>query len=161
MITYKPLQYTLIEKGMTIKELEEALGYFTLREKLNSHAYLSLETIDKICHILGVNDISKVIGYNPSQQVFEPVKKPVFVKPDWDKIKKINRVRGFKLMSIDMGHKSNYISALKRREWIGINVLENIKKSLDEFKGCEHDLSSLYLEKREGRAPRKRMEDKE
>lgn len=53
MISYIPLQHTLLNKGITKKELQEALhlGPNTL-SKISKNENVSLGTLDKICTYL-------------------------------------------------------------------------------------------------------------
>lgn len=50
MISYKPLQHTLIEKGVKKMELVKMVGMSnSTLNKLNKNQYVALEVIERIC----------------------------------------------------------------------------------------------------------------
>lgn len=53
MISYKPFQKLLIDKGIQKQVLVEKIGVsWATMAKLNTNAYVSLEVIDKLCKFL-------------------------------------------------------------------------------------------------------------
>lgn len=53
MISYKPLQHTLIEKGVKKMELVKKVGMSNATlNKLNKNLYVSLEVLERICLVL-------------------------------------------------------------------------------------------------------------
>ncbi|WP_438435251.1 helix-turn-helix domain-containing protein [Gorillibacterium sp. sgz500922] len=54
MISYKPLQKLLIDRGIKKQEIIKLTGVSSATmAKLNNNGYVSLEVIDKICSALG------------------------------------------------------------------------------------------------------------
>ena len=54
MISYKPLQKLLIDRGIKKQEIIKLTGVSSATmAKLNTNGYVSLEIIDKICSALG------------------------------------------------------------------------------------------------------------
>lgn len=50
MISYKPLQHTLIDKGVKKMELVKMVGMSSSTlSKLNNNEYVALEVIERIC----------------------------------------------------------------------------------------------------------------
>lgn len=53
MISYKPLQKLLIERGIKKKDLQETIKVsWSTMAKFNKNEYVSLEVIDKVCAAL-------------------------------------------------------------------------------------------------------------
>jgi len=67
MISYKPLQHTLIDKGVKKMELVKLVGMSSSTlSKLNNNGYVALEVLERICLALDC----------PIEAVLEIVKDP-------------------------------------------------------------------------------------
>ena len=63
MISYKPLQHTLIEKGVKKMELVKMVGMSnSTLNKLNKNQYVALEVIERICLALdcSIADVEEI-----------------------------------------------------------------------------------------------------
>lgn len=63
MISYKPLQHTLIEKGIKKMELVKMVGMSnSTLNKLNKDQYVALEVIERICLALDcpISDVVRI-----------------------------------------------------------------------------------------------------
>lgn len=151
MISYKPLQETLVKKNVTIQMLEDMLHHYDLKEKLNQKKYISLKTVDKICNALKC-DITDVISWTSGEQVVEDRIYALFVKLDWKKIEQVNHFPTLKELSLDMGRKIYYLNNLRRRKWVGIKVAENIASYLSKYSKDKISVNDIISERRNGRA---------
>ena len=63
-VSYKRLFHLMIEKGMTNAQLQQKAGFSAnIITRLKRHGYISLESIESICHVMncGVDDILEFI----------------------------------------------------------------------------------------------------
>ena len=52
-VSYKKLLHMLIDKNMTIADLQKQAGYSAnISTRLRNDTYISLETVEKICRVL-------------------------------------------------------------------------------------------------------------
>lgn len=59
-VSYKKLFHLLIDKGMSVAELQRQAGYSAnISTRLRDNSYVSLESIEKICRVLncGIDDV--------------------------------------------------------------------------------------------------------
>lgn len=59
-VTYKKLLHLLIDKDMTIADLQKQAGYSAnISTRIRNNTYISLESVEKICRVLDckVDDI--------------------------------------------------------------------------------------------------------
>lgn len=62
-VTYRRLFHLLIDKEMSVSDLQKKAGYSAnISTKLRNDSYISLETIEKICHALhcDIEDIVEI-----------------------------------------------------------------------------------------------------
>ncbi len=60
-VTYRRLFHLLIDKDMSVSDLQKKAGYSAnISTKLKNDSYVSLETIEKICRALGC-DIEDIV----------------------------------------------------------------------------------------------------
>jgi DNA-binding Xre family transcriptional regulator len=68
MISYKPLQHTLIDKGVKKMELVKRVGMSnSTLSKLNKYEYVALEVLERICLALGC-EIKDVVKVSPNSE---------------------------------------------------------------------------------------------
>lgn len=63
-VTYKKLLHLLIDKDMTLAELQKQAGYSAnISTRIRNDTYISLESIEKICRVLDckIDDIVEII----------------------------------------------------------------------------------------------------
>lgn len=63
-VSYRKLFHCLVDKGMTVSDLQKKAGYSAnISTRLRNDSYVSLETIEKICRVLncGVEDVIEFI----------------------------------------------------------------------------------------------------
>lgn len=63
-VSYKKLFHLLIDKNMTVAELQKQAGYSAnISTRLRNETYISLESIEKICHVMNcrIDDIVEFI----------------------------------------------------------------------------------------------------
>ncbi len=66
-VTYKKLFHMLIERNMTLAQLQQEAGYSAnISTRLRRDIYISLESVEKICRVLDckVDDIVDFISHN-------------------------------------------------------------------------------------------------
>lgn len=66
-VTYKKLFHMLIERNMTLAQLQQDTGYSAnISTRLRRDIYISLESVEKICRVLDckVDDIVDFISHN-------------------------------------------------------------------------------------------------
>lgn len=64
-VSYKKLFHLLIDKNMTVAELQKQAGYSAnISTRLRNETYISLESIEKICHVMNcrIDDIVEFIS---------------------------------------------------------------------------------------------------
>ena len=64
-VTYKKLLHLLIDKDMTIADLQKQAGYSAnISTRIRNDTYISLESIEKICRVLNckIDDIVEFIA---------------------------------------------------------------------------------------------------
>ena len=63
-VTYKKLLHLLIDKDMTIADLQKKAGYTAnISTRIRNDTYISLESVEKICRVLNckIDDIVEFI----------------------------------------------------------------------------------------------------
>ena len=63
-VSYKRLFHQLIDRDTTLKELQHLAGYSAnISTRLSKNAYVSLESLEKICRVLhcGLDDIVEFV----------------------------------------------------------------------------------------------------
>ena len=71
-VTYKKLQHLLIDKDMTIADLQKQAGYSAnISTRIRNDTYISLESIEKICRVLNckIDDIVEIV---PNEEGVQP-----------------------------------------------------------------------------------------
>ena len=64
-ISYKKLLHMLIDKNMTIADLQKQAGYSAnISTRLRNDTYISLETVEKICRVLNCK-MDEIIEFVP------------------------------------------------------------------------------------------------
>lgn len=64
-VSYKKLLHMLIDKNMTIADLQRQAGYSAnISTRLRNDSYISLETVEKICRVLNCR-IDEIIEFIP------------------------------------------------------------------------------------------------
>ena len=66
-VSYKKLVHLLIEKNMTNAQLQQEAGFSAnIITRLKRNRYISLESVESICHVLncGVDDILEFVTEN-------------------------------------------------------------------------------------------------
>jgi len=64
-VTYKKLLHLLIDKDMTIADLQKQAGYSAnISTRIRNDTYISLESVEKICRVLNckIDDIVEFIS---------------------------------------------------------------------------------------------------
>ncbi|MCH3912850.1 MAG: helix-turn-helix transcriptional regulator [Dialister sp.] len=64
-VTYKKLLHLLIDKDMTIADLQKKAGYSAnISTRIRNDTYISLESVEKICRVLNckIDDIVEFIS---------------------------------------------------------------------------------------------------
>ena len=67
-VTYKKLFHMLIDRNMTTAELQKEAGYSAnISTRMRRDEYVSLESMEKICRVLGckVDDIVEFVDDSP------------------------------------------------------------------------------------------------
>lgn len=112
MISYEPLIVTLQKRRMTIGELGTALGDRGLKRKLNTHNYIALQTVDKICQILDCK-VENVIAYKEGEHKLIDNWVMAYVI-DWAKVKELLKGKSWHKASLEMGMKGSYLGNCKK-----------------------------------------------
>lgn len=63
-VTYKKLLHLLIDKDMTIADLQKQAGYSAnISTRIRNDTYISLESVEKICRVLDckIDDIVEIV----------------------------------------------------------------------------------------------------
>lgn len=63
-VTYKKLLHLLIDKDMTIADLQKQAGYSAnISTRIRNDTYISLESVEKICRVLNckIDDIVEIV----------------------------------------------------------------------------------------------------
>lgn len=66
-VTYKKLFHLLIDKNMTVSELQKKAGYSAnISTRLRNNTYINLETVEKICKVLDckIDDVVEFVEKN-------------------------------------------------------------------------------------------------
>lgn len=64
-VSYKKLLHMLIDKDMTIADLQKQAGYSAnISTRLRNDTYISLETVEKICRVLSCK-MDEIIEFVP------------------------------------------------------------------------------------------------
>lgn len=64
-VSYKKLLHMLIDKDMTIADLQKQAGYSAnISTRLRNDTYISLETVEKICRVLDCK-MDEIIEFVP------------------------------------------------------------------------------------------------
>ena len=64
-VSYKKLFHMLIDKNMSIVELQRQAGYSAnISTRLRNNSYISLETVEKICRVLNCR-MDEIIEFIP------------------------------------------------------------------------------------------------
>ncbi len=64
-VSYKKLLHMLIDKNMTIADLQKQAGYSAnISTRLRNDTYISLETVEKICRVLNCK-MDEIIEFVP------------------------------------------------------------------------------------------------
>lgn len=66
-VTYKKLFHMLIDKGISVAELQRQAGYSAnISTRLRNDTYISLESVEKICRVLNckVDDVVEFVPDN-------------------------------------------------------------------------------------------------
>ena len=62
-VSYKKLLHMLIDKNMTVAELQRQAGYSAnISTRLRNDSYISLESVEKICRVLNCK-IDEIIDF--------------------------------------------------------------------------------------------------
>ena len=70
-VTYKKLFHMLIDRNMSPAQLQQEAGYSAnISTRLRRDSYISLESVEKICRVLGckVDDIVEFIPDSPKEE---------------------------------------------------------------------------------------------
>ena len=63
-VSYKKLFHLLIDKDITVPELQKRAGYSAnISTRLRNNTYINLETVEKICKVLdcGIDDVVEFV----------------------------------------------------------------------------------------------------
>lgn len=70
-VSYKKLLHMLIDKDMTIADLQKQAGYSAnISTRLRNNTYISLESVEKICRVLNckMDDIIEFVSDNAEEE---------------------------------------------------------------------------------------------
>lgn len=70
-VSYKKLLHMLIDKDMTIADLQKQAGYSAnISTRLRNDTYISLESVEKICRVLNckMDDIIEFVSDNAEEE---------------------------------------------------------------------------------------------
>ena len=142
MISYSPLQKTLLEKQITLDKLAADINYSGLRRKLNSGTYLSLKTIDMICSYLNC-EIADVVEFKPGEM--KKVDYTVGYTVDWPKVFDLLQIKNmtFKDASIKLGHSQSYLHNLSISKRTSNKVVRQLCLLLE----CEPEKIAIEIKK--------------
>ena len=67
-VSYKKLFHMLIDKNMSVAELQRKAGYSAnISTRLRNHTYVSLESIEKICWVLNCK-VDDIVEFVPDEE---------------------------------------------------------------------------------------------
>lgn len=67
-VTYKKLLHLLIDKDMTIADLQKQAGYSAnISTRIRNDNYISLESVEKICRVLNCK-IDDIVEFNSDKK---------------------------------------------------------------------------------------------
>lgn len=67
-VSYKKLLHMLIDKNMTIADLQKQAGYSAnISTRLRNDTYISLESMEKICRVLNCK-MDEIIEFVPNEK---------------------------------------------------------------------------------------------
>lgn len=67
-VTYKKLFHMLIDRNMTPAQLQQAAGYSAnISTRLRRDSYISLESVEKICRVLGCK-VDDIVDFIPDKE---------------------------------------------------------------------------------------------
>jgi putative transcriptional regulator len=70
-VTYKKLLHMLIDKNMSVAELQKQAGYSAnISTRLRNDTYVSLESVEKICRVLNCK-IDDIVEFVPKTEKSE------------------------------------------------------------------------------------------
>lgn len=114
MFSYEPLAALLKERGYSLEGLQNLIGYnMQMKSRLNNGAYISMETLDKICSAFGVT-VDRVIEWKPGKQpVFDNSKTYLM---NWDELLRRMNEAGVSMyrISLDSRMSTNYLNQARR-----------------------------------------------
>lgn len=133
MICYDPLFKTMAKLKLDWGTIQDKLNCFGLKQNIESHKYISTETVDKLCTLLYCN-VQDIICFKEGPQEYIEAPKKVYVKMDWKKIKLIAKEHGdsYPKLSRKIGKERSYLNSLcvtpKLGEKFAIGILNGINK---------------------------------
>ena len=67
-VTYKKLFHMLIDRNMTPTQLQQEAGYSAnISTRLRRDSYISLESVEKICRVLGCK-VDDIVDFIPDKE---------------------------------------------------------------------------------------------
>ena len=67
-VSYKKLFHMLIDKNMTVAELQKEAGYSAnISTRMRRNEYVSLDSIEKICRVLGCK-VDDIVEFLPAEE---------------------------------------------------------------------------------------------
>ena len=67
-VTYKKLFHMLIDRNMTPAQLQQKAGYSAnISTRLRRDSYISLESVEKICQVLGCK-VDDIVDFIPDKE---------------------------------------------------------------------------------------------
>ena len=67
-VSYKKLFHMLIDRNMSVAELQRQAGYSAnISTRLRNHTYVSLESIEKICRVLDCK-VDDIVEFIPDEE---------------------------------------------------------------------------------------------
>lgn len=124
MISFKPLERTLRNKGLSVNKLRELSGIqiTDISNRIQGKKSVRVNFVEKICKTLGCS-IQDVIEYSKEDVNLEKLD----IK--WDKLASIMKDNGFTFVSLaeTLGYsKSFFLTAKSRKSKIKLTTLEDI-----------------------------------
>jgi DNA-binding Xre family transcriptional regulator len=122
MISYRPLERLLRDKGETVYYLEKKCGISNLSMIINGKTFPKTDIIEKVCNALNC-DIQDVIEYSEEEVSLDKV------EVDWDKLTDKAKMSGYNLISLaeELGLNRRAIQNAKQaRRKLKITIVEDI-----------------------------------
>lgn len=71
-VTYKKLFHMLIDRDISNSQLQKMAGYSAnITTRLKNNTYVSLESIEKICRVLGCK-VDDIVEFIPDEEQIKP-----------------------------------------------------------------------------------------